>query len=63
MKHLLLVVMLFTATAVILAPVGFHVNSRSVNTAATLADGSGSPVPPLPLMFDGSGSPVPPLPL
>lgn len=63
MKHLLFVVILFTATAVILAPVRFHVNGRSLNTPATLADGSGSPVPPLPLMFDGSGSPVPPLPL
>lgn len=60
MKRLLFVVILFTATAVILAPARFHVNSRSLNTPASLADGSGSP---LPLMFDGSGSPVPPLPL
>ena len=58
------VVALLVALAVtILPPVGFDVNSPSVNKPTVRADGGGSPVPPLPMLLDGGGSPVPPLPM
>jgi hypothetical protein len=61
----------FTAVAVlvavavtIVAPVGFGVNTPSVNKPTVWADGSGSPIPPMPvLLADGSGSPIPPMPV
>ncbi len=61
----------FTSVAVlvalaltILTPVGFAVNTPSVNTLNLWSDGSGSPVPPMPVLrADGSGSPVPPMPV
>jgi len=60
MKKLFTVALLLAAAAIVI-PVHFGVNSISVNKPVALADGAGSPVPPLPLLFDGAGSPVPPL--
>jgi hypothetical protein len=49
----------FTAAAVLVAvavtivtPVGFDVNTPSVNRPTVLADGSGSPVPPMPVLLE-----------
>lgn len=49
----------FTAVAVlvavaltILTPVSFAVNTPSVNSITLCNDGSGSPVPPVPVLFD-----------
>ena len=61
----------FTAVAVLIAvaltiltPVGFAVNTPSVNSITLCNDGSGSPVPPVPVQrADGSGSAVPPVPV
>jgi hypothetical protein len=64
MNRFTAVAVLIAVSMVILTPVGFAVNTPSVNTRILCSDGSGSPVPPVPvLLTDGSGSPVPPVPV
>lgn len=64
MNRFTAVAVLIAVSLTILTPVGFAVNSPSVNTTTQCTDGSGSPVPPVPtLKADGSGSPVPPVPV
>lgn len=49
-----------TAVALtILTPVGFAVNTPSVNPITLCNDGSGSPVPPVPVLFDEPGNALP----
>jgi len=58
------VAVLIAVALTILTPVGFAVNTPSVNPITLCNDGSGSPVPPVPvLLSDGSGSPVPSVPV
>lgn len=64
MNRFTAVAVLIAVSLTILTPVGFAVNTPSVNTTTLCTDGSGSPVPPVPvLQADGSGSPVPPVPV
>jgi hypothetical protein len=64
MNRFTAVAVLIAVSLTILTPVGFAVNTPSVNTLKLCTDGSGSPVPPMPVLrADGSGSPVPPMPV
>ena len=64
MNRFTAVAVLIAVSLTILTPVGFAVNTPSVNTRILCSDGSGSPVPPVPVLrADGSGSPVPPVPV